>query len=114
MPENIVLQLIISGSSVILSILGVLLILAKKLSNPENGATMAQMKSSDNGLQRQINSGSQGTTDLTKTYDRHIEVCTERWMCTSKFEGKIEGYMEEIRGRLTKIEGNQTSMSANT
>jgi hypothetical protein len=93
--EQIVLQLLITGSGVILSVLGVLLILAKKLPGS---------KANGNGYQRQITNGASDTQLVTKKFEEQVNTCNGRWLEQANFSGRIEDYMTEIRSRLDRIE----------
>ncbi len=99
--QEIILQLIISGSGVIISVVAVIVILARKLNNSSGNN---HQKIIDTGLQKQVDIGVEGTKTLTEQYDAHLVICTERWFDHAKMEGRMDAYMVEIRDRLTKIE----------
>jgi hypothetical protein len=91
--DDIVIQLIISFTGVIGSILAVTVILANKLGNKkESTPTNVQIVPTN------------GTKAVTERFDAHLNICNERWLDNSEFRGKIDNYMVEIRDRLTKLE----------
>jgi hypothetical protein len=59
--QDIVIQLIISGCGIIGSILAVTVVLAKKVGN---GTQSNGQKRIDTGLQKQVDSGAEGTKSL--------------------------------------------------
>jgi hypothetical protein len=109
--QDIIIQLIISGSGVIFSIVGVLLVLAKKLGNG-NGVRTNHQKVIDNGLQKQVNAGADGTKTLSIRFDDQVEICNQRWLDDAKVKGKIEVYMVEIRDRLTQLESRRSKKAS--
>lgn len=100
--QAVIIQLIISGSGIIGSIIAVILILAKKLGNgsPQSNG----QKRIDDGFQKQVDSGVDDTRVLCARYDSHIAICDLRWLAQAKDDGRIDAYMVEIRDRLARLE----------
>ena len=106
--ENIILQLIVGGVTIIGSILAVTLVLAKKLkaSNvpaqpapPSNGH-----KAFQENIQHQVDQGEKNLLVIEGRFNSQVITCNERWLEQAKAFGRVEAYMVEIRDRLTKLE----------
>jgi len=101
--QDIIIQLIISGAGVIMSVVAVVGILAKKLGN-NNGYNG---KKADNGLQKQVDAGVDGTKTLSDRFTDQVLVCNKEWNKVSEDRGRaeeryknIEKFMETILDKL--------------
>ncbi len=101
MSEDIVIQLIISFSAIVVQIVAVIIILARRLSTVTQSNGQVKI---DDSFQKQINGGVDGTKTLSSRFDDQVNICNQRWLEAAKFDGRIDAYMIEIRDRLARME----------
>lgn len=101
MSEQIVIQIIVGLFTVIAAVLGVTLVLAKKLNNvPQSNG----QKKIDTGIQRQLDTTDDTAKSLSSQFYDQVKDCNNRWLKQAEFCGEIRAYMAEIRDRLIKLE----------
>jgi hypothetical protein len=106
MANEIIIQLIIGATTIIVTLLGVFGILIRMLKPSNNVEAIHNRRSDDDDdLQRQLSLGTNGTKTLANRFDEQVRNCNERWLEQAESRGEIRSFMRDIKERLIRIEG---------
>ncbi len=87
------------GVSTILAIAVVVMgvVLYRSRRNGSNGKSNDSYR---NGIQSQLDSGSDGTKTLATRFDEQVGECNKRWLELAEFRGEVKTYMKQIIKKL--------------